>query len=251
MDQEQTKAICLITIHPNKIGLDFLASFQKYDIYIMLDNLEIDITYYEEIYPNIHFIQVKNEDCKNHGYIHSSYMPTSAMHFNEIISWDRALFYFTNVCKKYEHIWFIEDDVFFYDETVLLSIDQKHPDADIVCKDKNPEPGPGEWGWFWPVITIHFPPPYFHSPICAVRMSRTLLFHIDEYIQENKKLFFIEALFPSIAHKQGLKYERCIELEPLYWRRDWKREEFDKIQIFHPIKDMQEQANIRNDLFLA
>ena len=35
------------------------------------------------------------------------------------------------------------------------------------------------------------------------------------------------------------------ELQTLYWRRDWKFEEFNKSKIFHPIKSSEEQRIIR------
>jgi len=244
------KAIALITREPNEKWLDFLATFQEYDVYIILDNLVCDTEKYTAAYPTLRFIQIPNQDCIHHGYIHSSYMPTSSLHFNEIISWDRALYYFTNVNREYDHVWFFEDDVFFYGEETILAIDQKVVDADLVCRDKNPEPAPGEWGWFWPVITIEFPPPYFHSPICAVRMSKTLLSCIADYVRQSKKLFFIESMFPSIAHLHGLKYQVCgEEMETLYWRRDWTMEEFGKTQIYHPVKNLEEHARIRYCLY--
>jgi hypothetical protein len=241
-------AVALITREPNEIWLDFLSTFRHYDVYIILDNLECDIRLYAVTYPTLRFIQIPNRECIDHGYIHSSYMPTSSLHFNEIIAWDRALYYFTNVNRNtYDHVWFFEDDVFFYGESTILAIDAKMVDADLVCRDKHPEPGPGEWGWFWPVITIGFDPPYFHSPICAVRMSKTLLSAIDEYVRESRKLFFIEAMFSSIAHLHGLKYQKCEEeMETLYWRREWRIEEFRKNQIYHPVKNLEEHARIRS-----
>jgi len=241
------KAIALITIHPSETWLVFLSTFRSYDVYIILDDLTCDTEKYAADFPTLRFIHIPNRECIDHGYIHSSYMPTSSLHFNEIISWDRALYYFTNVNLEYDYVWFFEDDVFFYREETIREIDRKMVDADIVCRDKNPEPGPGEWGWFWPVITIEFPSPYFHSPICAVRMSKTLLSAIDTYVRKSKKLFFIEALFPSIAHRHGLKYSLCgEEMETLYWRRDWKIEEFRKNKIYHPVKNQEEHARIRS-----
>jgi len=43
-------------------------------------------------------------------------MPYSSLIFNEIIAWDRALYYFSVINKNYENIWFLEDDVFIYGE---------------------------------------------------------------------------------------------------------------------------------------
>jgi len=244
-------AICLLTINPNEIWMKFLSKFtsQKYDIYVVLDNIDFDTQIYEEKYSNINFIKVKNDDCINSGYIHSSYMPTSSLKFNEIIAWDRALYYFTNIDVSYENIWFFEDDCFFYDENTILNIDTKYPDSDILCKEKNPEPKEDEWKWFWPAIHIHFSPPYFHTPICAVRLSNKLLFHLNQYVITNKKLFFIEAMFPSIAHYNNLIYETCEEMGQLFWRREWIPADFNKNQIFHPVKNMNQQDKNRNGLY--
>ena len=241
-------AVCLLTINPNEIWIDFLSRFTDYDIYIVVDNLKFDTEIYKEKYSNIHFVKITDDDCIQSGYIHSSYMPTSSLKFNEIISWDRALHYFTNVNTDYQHIWFLEDDVFLYNEQTLLNIDKKYQNSDILCKEKNPQPKENEWQWFWPAIQVLFPPPYFHSPICAVRMSKTLLSNINEYVKQSKRLFFIEAMFLSIAYRNNLIYEHCTELDQLYWRRDWKREEFNKDKIFHPIKNIEEHLSIRHYL---
>jgi hypothetical protein len=240
-------AICLITIAPNIIWVDFLSEFKNYDIYIVLDNINFNTEIYEvnKKYSNINFIKIQNEDCIDNGYIHSSYMPNSSLKFNEIIAWDRALFYFTNIDISYDKIWFFEDDCFFYNEETILNIDLKHPNSDILCRDKNPEPKDDEWCWFWPAININFPRPYFHSPICGVRLSNKFLFHLNEYTKQNNKLFFIEAMFPSIAHRNNLLYELCDELNQIFWRREWNIEEFNKEKIFHPVKNIEEHHKIR------
>jgi hypothetical protein len=242
------KAICLLTITPNKIWLDFLSKFINYEIFIVVDNLLIDYQMYKDSYPNVHFIKVTDDECRYYGYIHSSYMPTSSLVFNEIIAWDRALCYFTNINTDFEQIWFFEDDVFFYNEQTLLMIDTKYQESDLLCKDKNPQPKPGEWNWFWPAIHIHFPEPYFHSPICAIRLSNLFLSKLNEYINQHKKLAFIEALLPSIAHYYQLKYVLVDEFGEIHWRKEWKMIEMNTHQIFHPIKNMEQQKEIRNYL---
>jgi len=231
-------AVCLITITPNREWIDMLKLFHKYDVYIVVDNLDIEST---------DFVKITNDECIKSGYIHSSYMPNSSLVFNEIIAWDRALYYFTNVKTDYDNVWFFEDDVFFYDENTLLNIDEKpeYCKSDILCKEKNPEPKEGEWNWFWPAVHINFPGPYFHSPICAVRMSKKMLYHLDEYVQKNKVLFFIEAMFPSIAHYKNLVYDSPTELSQIHWRKDWTIDEINKHHIFHPMKDMNQQRTVR------
>jgi len=239
-------AICLLTITPSIIWIDFLSKIKNYDVYIMMDNINFDTKIYQHKYPNLKFIQIKNEDCAASGYIHSLYMQNASLVFNEIVAWDRGLYYFTTLNVSYDNIWFFEDDCFFYNEDTLLNIDLKYPNTDILCKDKTPEPKEHEWKWFWPAITIHFPPPYFQSLICGVRMSKKLLFHLNEYVKQHKRLFFIEAMFPTIAYRYNLSYELCQELGGLNWRKDWKLEDFNKTHIFHPIKNIEEQHKVRS-----
>jgi hypothetical protein len=239
-------AVCLVTIRPNKIWMDFLNKFENYDIYIVVDDLTMDYENYKQLYPHIQIIKITDDESRQYGYIHSSYMPTSSLVFNEIIAWDRALCYFTNMNTSYEQIWFFEDDVFFYNEETLLQIDLKYnSDTDLLCKDKNPQPKEGEWNWFWPAIQINFPGPYFHSPICAIRLSKTFLEKLNDYIEKTKKLAFIEALLPSIAYYNNLKVELVDEFNQIHWRRNWQLSDLNKHVIFHPMKNMEQQREMR------
>jgi len=244
------KAICLLTIYPHKIWMDFFSTFHHYDIFIVIDDMKANIDELQETYPMIQFVKVSNEECEKSGYIHSSYMPSSSLQFNEIIAWDRALYFFTriHIHSHYQHVWFFEEDVFFYNEQTLQSIDNIYPESDILCKEQHPEPKENEWNWFWAAISIHFPSPYFHSMISCIRMSKQLLFHIHEYVEQYKTLFFIEAMFPSIAYRNQLQYQICDELSTLYWRREWNQEEFTKKHIFHPIKHIEQHSLLRVSL---
>ena len=242
------RAICLITIRPSQIWMDFLKNFKNYDIYVVVDDLTKDYSEFEEQYPKLHLIKVSDEECRKNGYLHSSYMPRSSLIFNEIIAWDRALCYFTNVNKTHDQVWFFEDDVFFHHEQTLLDIDSKYQVSDILCRDKNAQPKPGEWDWFWPAIRIHFQEPHFHSPICAVRLSNVFLEKLDEYIRLTNKLAFIEALLPSIAHYYGLTYVLADELNQIHWRKEWSTSDMSRTQIFHPMKNMEQQKEMRDFL---
>ena len=232
-------AICIITIQPAIELIHFYSQFKNYDIFFMIDDEKISIDCHKESYPYIHFIQIEKEKCMKSGYKHSSYMQNSSLIFNEIIAWDKALFFFCSHFKNhgYEKIWFFEDDVFIYNEKTVALIDDKYPQSDILCRDKNPESKPDEWQWFWPAIHPAIPRPYFHSPICAVRMSKKLLDTIAQYIEENGRMFFIEAMFPSLANYYNLLYDQPPEFSKLVWRRDWQSDEIEKTDFVHPIKD--------------
>ena len=238
-------AICVITINPNIEMVKFYNSFKKYDIFFIIDDLFFNTKELNEMYPNIQFIQIDNKTCNETGYIHSSYMPTSSLIFNEIIGWDRAIYFFCNIKTNYKNVWFFEDDLFIYNEETINVIDEKYTNADILCRDKNPESKPDEWQWFWPAIQVEFERPYFHSPICAVRMSQTMLSCIKKYIEKHKKMFFIEAMFPSIAHYYKLTYYTPKEFEKIVWRHDWQKEEILKSDFVHPIKDINKHDEYR------
>ena len=82
-------AICLITFIPNNIWCDFLNLFNKYKIFIVVDNNNFDLYEFKNNYKNINFIQITDEKCKLNGYIDTNFT------LNKLISgWDKALYYF-------------------------------------------------------------------------------------------------------------------------------------------------------------
>jgi hypothetical protein len=238
--------LCIITVRPHPDLVAFYSVFTNYDVFFIIDDSSVDCSELQTSFPNINFIQIQHEICYQAGYKHSSYMPTSSLVFNEIIGWDKAIYYFSKIKTDFDHIWFLEDDVFIYGEETIQNIDVKYPHSDILCKDKARESAPGEWAWFWPAIQIHFDRPYFQSPICSVRMSSLLMNHIRNYIDEHRRMCFIEAMFPSIAHHHNLLYDTPQEFQGIYWRHDWVTEEINRTQIFHPMKDPIEQISYRN-----
>jgi len=238
-------AICIICVRPHSDLVDFYNRFTNYKIFFLIDDYNFNCTYLRLRYPNVQFIQISNETCNKAGYKHSSYMPTSSLVFNEIIGWDKAVYYFSKIKTDFDFVWFFEDDVFIHGEPTVQNIDNKYPLSDIICKDKARESLPGEWAWFWPAITIHFDRPYFQSPICAVRMSALLIQHIRDYIDQHKKMCFIEAMFPSIAHHHNLLYDTPEEFQGIYWRHDWNPSEINQTGFFHPMKDIMEQNKYR------
>ena len=241
-------AICIITIRPNKEMVEFYNTFENYNVYFIIDDSSFETKTFVELYPKIQFIVIENKLCEQQGYKHSSYMPTSSLVFNKIIGWDKAIYFFCNMEKKYDNVWFLEDDVFIYREKTIKQLDEKYFQTDILCRDKTPESKPDEWQWFWPAIHIAFEKPYFQSTICVVRMSSVLLSYIKKYVEENKKMFFIEAMFPSLAHFYNLTYETPKEFEKIVWRRDWQVEEIRKLDFVHPIKDISKHSEFRKKL---
>jgi len=238
-------AICIVSKEPARQWMEFLKDFVHYDVYIVFHHGNPEtVEDFKEKYPTIHFVTFSEEECIQNGFQNSSHMENSSLNFGRVIAWDKALYLFSKIETGYDHVWFLEDDVFFCGETTVANLDQEYPDADILCPNKNPEPKEGEWAWFWPAIHIPFPGPYFHSMICSVRLSRALLSHINTYVQRYGTLFFIEAMFPTMASHHGLQYTICDKLKS-YWRKEWAEDEINNTDICHPVKDLEKQAKFR------
>lgn len=243
-------AICLISHYPTKEWMDFLFLFQRYDVYIIVDdNSKNYQEEYGKIYQNINFIQIENDAYKAAGYIDRDFA-------NEIISgWHKALYYFSRICTKHDHVWFFEDDVFFYSEKTLRKIDDEYPDSDLLSQGLTVnEEGPESDVWHWYKITMKYEPPFYNTMVCISRLSRELLSKISDYAYEYKTLFFIEAMFPTLAIKHNLKNDCPKEFYTVYYRNEFDLFKLNKTNLYHPIKRkdiypiLREQIEIKCEL---
>lgn len=232
-------AICLITLNPNKIWCNFLNTFTSYKIFIIVDDNNFDLSDYESKYTNINFIKVDNELCKLAGYTDVN------LEVKKLISgWDKALYYFgIQNNNKYEFVWFIEDDVFFCNENTIIQIDMHYPNSDLLSNGYGESDG-NKNIWKWNSIDIiNYSPPYYSGMMCAVRMSIKMLNCINNYATLNGKLFFLEALFPTLSIKNNLLYDIPQELNEIHYRY-----EFDNVNcntLYHPIKDLNRHNSLR------
>ncbi len=234
-------SICLITYTPNKIWCNFLNLFEKYKIFIIVDDNNFDLYEFKNDYKNINFIQIKDEKCKLSGYIDTNFT------LNKIISgWDKALYYFGVEDNKYDFIWFIEDDVFFFDENTIVNIDNQYINDDLLSNVYFENSDGNKNTWHWKKINVQYTPPYYHGMMCAVRFSNNMIKCINNYATNNKTLFFLEALFPTIAIKNNLKCNNPIELKNIFYRRNFKKNAIDKINLYHPVKDFNNHIIFRD-----
>ena len=84
--------------------------------------------------------------------------------------------------------------------------------------------------------------------VCACRMSKQLLFLIFDYADKYKELFFLEAMFPTIAITNNLLCESPEELNTIIYRHNWRYKEMNKLNIFHPIKNIELHKLLREVL---
>jgi hypothetical protein len=232
-------ALCLITFIPNKIWCDFLNLFSNYKIFIIVDNNNFELYEFRNNYKNINFIQIEDIKCNLNGYIDTNFI------LNKLISgWDKALYYFGVENNNYDFVWFIEDDVFFYNESTLLKIDNQYINNDLLSNKIDENTNGDKNTWLWSKINIQYSPPYYNGMMCAVRFSTRMIECINNYAKEKNTLFFLEALFPTIAIKNNLNYNNPNELNNIYYRNDFK-EEFINNNLYHPVKNLDDHIYFR------
>jgi hypothetical protein len=230
--------LCLITFRPNIIWCDFLNKFKKYKIFIIVDDNNFDLFDFKNYYNNITFIQIEDEKCKLNGYMDTSFT------LNKLISgWDKALYYFGIENNNYDFIWFMEDDVFFNNEDTIIRIDNQYNNDDLLSNTYDENSSGEKTNWHWHRINIQYPPPYYCAMVCVARFSKNMMTHIDEYAKKNNTLFFLEALFPTIAIKNNLKYSNPNEFNNIHWSKDFKKDNINENNLYHPVK------NLNNHIF--
>lgn len=252
------KAIALIVLEPDEIYLDFLLLFTNYDIYIIVDS-DKDLVRpcaKAEKYKNLNFIQLSDEHCIDKGFQNVNFIGVKKM----VSGWDKALLFFSVIIPlKYEHVWFIEDDVFFLKEQILINLDLKYPNQDLIANcdfDKNNVNTNKSTNkeWLWSIIDVKIDKPWYAGMMCITRMSNTLLQSIRWYAAKYNILFFLEALFPTITSHFKLSYVQPIELKTITYRDVFFQESSDtfitdlervQTHIFHPMKDPNKHKELR------
>lgn len=235
-------AICILTRDYNTHWIEFLRTFHYYDIYMVIDNTT---QMYESQIDNIRIVQIPDEECLRYNYYNSSV----ASNLKKIVAWDRALYYFNKKNTiEYEHIWFMEDDVFFMSEQTLLDMDTKYPESDLLCAfHEINERGDIYHGWNHWVNVIHrIGTPWAHSVIAISRLSQRLLDRVDNYVRD-RPLLFIEALFNTLALQNEYQVDNPEELKDtvtFYEKWDFNTG-FSHNRVYHPIKNTEDHTLLR------
>lgn len=237
-------AIALLTIEPKKIWLDFLLTFKNnYDVFIFIDNNNININLFKNNYPGLNFIQINNDESIRNGYSNSSYIIKT-----DPITWDKSLYYFTLINKKYKHVWFIEDDVFINSVNNIIKLDNKYNNSDLIVKANNINQDGKTSDWnHWNQVNNTLDLPWSMSMVCICRLSDRLLKKIYNFTEKNKKLNFIEFLFNTIALHNNYIISNPVEFEPIVYRHNWDIDKVDINLLYHPIKNINDHKYIRDN----
>lgn len=239
-------AFCLLVREPHTTWLDFLSQFtRKYDVFVAIDNQK-DYTSMQGSYPNITFIQIGDQECEQHGYYNSDY------YFKPVVATDRAFYYFNRINKKYNHIWFCEDDVFMQNIQSISQLDQQYPSADLIAPNIEMNIDGQADGWpHWQNIEGTLPLPWAHHIICLTRISRELMNKVDQFVQQHHKLIYKEILFHTLAVHNNMSIVTPPELSKIRYPEEWDildilgDRERGESYIYHPIKDLQKHVDLR------
>lgn len=218
-----------------------------YDVYVVSDE-EPDGHAPEDV-GGVTVIRVASELCREAGYVGSCTSTFS----KSPISWDKAIYYFSVVCTRHKHVWFLEDDVLVGSPRALLDIDSRQVGTDLVCRGHNSWPGWYHWNpppGTEPSPAEVFPSPRFSSMVCAVRCSRELLRDVKAHVANFGRLHFIEYMFNTLAHHAGRIVRTDAALSEVHYRIP--EESFEdhlhraaKLGILHPVKDQDAHHRFR------
>ncbi len=210
----------------------------------------------------IQVISIDDADAFAAGYYDSS---PSFKKPSRVVAWDKAFYYFNRINLQYDHVWFIEEDVFIPSAEIIQQIDLQHPSADLISRENiiNTTGELESWYWWKYVPQDLLPLPWSRSLVCAARMSKRLLACIDQLVIASGHMLhvdtapsrsqtfrapFVEFLFHTIALAQGMKVTTPIELSNITWQRDWKLPEISSSRLTHPVKELWLHEEIRRQL---
>ena len=245
-------ALCLMCVKPNPIWLDFLAGFKGYDVFIMVDDNNVDLTEFMRRYPTLRFIQANPGICQCAGYHHSN---TTVYPAYVTIAWDKAIYLFSELETSYSYVWLIEEDVFFKDESVLRRLDLQWPSSDILMEAVTERSYDAKQPWDWHWCNVPFDESLVsydklgRGMVAAVRVSKEVFQRCADYAQRNchRRLMYIEVLFPSLARQAGLQVDTPPELSTIQWQANWPSQTLNSTHLYHPVKSVEDHQRLRQE----
>jgi hypothetical protein len=242
------KAIAFLTRYPQLETLAFaeqLAFETDFDIFIFSDEIFAEKEEYV-IRENFKVISYTDNLCKETGYVNSMIGEGVTMLKKNPITWDKMIYHFCEKGLQYDFVWVFEDDVFIPKVETILNLDKKYSTFDLVTpnnflkKDNLPD-------WHWKHIFDKIEPPYYYSMVCACGMSRKMLDAIKEYVKNSNQLFFIEAMFNTLAMQNNLEVTDAFEFKSVVWLGEWFIDEFLLLpnNVFHPKKNIEDYQYMR------
>jgi hypothetical protein len=246
--QSPVPALCILCRSPTFQWCDFIHSFTTYALYVVVDEESFPLDPFREKYPGITFVSIPSDTCRQYFFLDMNFIMSK-----KVTSWEKAMYYFSVENTGHHHVWFLEDDVFFCSEDTLRKLDAAYPDAHLLSAPVEENRMGKKDYWHWSRIHIQLPPPYYFGMMCAVRLSLTLLSCIREYASRHKTLFFLEALFPTVAMHYRLLCQQPPEMHTIHYRWGFTQDQIvaNPYALFHPVKNEADRNAFHATRFAA
>ena len=227
--------VCLLCVCPNDTVITFANKISKeYDVYVIADDINCHVPE-----TDVTILKISDDESKNAGFTKSS------ITLSKVTSaWDKALYYFCVKDTSPDHVWFIEEDVLIPRVSLLKELDSKYPDSDLLAKQHVSQDEDPNFTWWYDADGI-MEKPLYRTLVCASRLSRALLTEIKDFVDEHKRLLFVEMMFSTIIDHKNMKLDMPNELATIIWRYDWRHDMVDENHLYHPIKKVEDQQEFR------
>lgn len=239
--------VFMCTDVPNEKWLERINALDSYQYTkLVVTDLE-DTPLSEELmrkFSSIQFYQVKREEVLQEGYWdfvfadRKNKMNVAKQH---ICTWDKALYLHQKHKWNFNYVWFFEYDVMIPKRDTISFLDYTFPDADLLCSTHISYENDPRFPW-WSQTMV--PKPWFHSMVCACRVSSKLLRLVHEFAKTNQKLFYLEIMLNTLAAHANLKIVNPVQMKNVVFMKRFQDTEVNAYELIHPVKDFQQQERI-------
>jgi len=270
---------------PPKEIFDFanLLKNESYDIFVSVNDNNYIMPDYDENVINI--IKLDENEVKNAGYFNSNnnirYQVSSRdkafYYFNRVNHTDYKHIWFieedvfipttktiSNIDNKYPDCDYMSNSYFIVDNDVdnLDNFNNINEEFPFVKYSENHFHE--RWAFDDFNLIKYYGFPWLKGMTCAIRVSKKFLKHIDIFAIKHKTLILDEVLYLTLSIHNNLSIINPIELSPIVYRRDfnsnpifginmdkitnylyWNLNDIREDYLFHPIKDLKFQNQLR------
>jgi len=243
-------ALCFLTKKADFETFDFAEELGKnlkqdnVDIYVVIDKHNFDDSSVKNL-SNIQIVNITTDECISYGYSQTTRLGDDR-HY--VTAWDKALLHFCVFNKTYSFVWLIEDDVFIPSVNAFRSIHRLYSRTnDLVVRDSQLNLLGKTSYWLWYMAFGNFIPPWSHTMVNVVGLSRRMLQSIAREVHWRGVSLFHEYFFLTLALQLNLTIVLPSELSTLQpsGRYLWNHIIQRPNNFWHPVKKTIERRTWR------
>jgi hypothetical protein len=257
--ETQKNGIIFLTHTPNQGLIDFAYEIEyttELSVYIICDNNDYIP---EKKYKKL-IVKIDDNICEYNNFKNANFIIKKP-----ITAWDKVLFFLCRQFKTLDFCWIVEDDVFIPSIKSILDLTDKNCKYDLVVSSDKSNIDQNREYWHWYRMPQYMEKSYYNSAIdiylhpkkswhksmvCAMGISRKLLYLLNFYVLSYKELMFIEFMFNTIAHQGELNIKVLENFDTIKWRHDWTESNIleKPNNWFHPVKAFSKHSEYRESL---